>query len=142
MRDELFEDLLESVRQMSAIERGRSKPARKYSAEDIIGPERAALLRARKKADLPQDEFAAVIGVPVGTLRGWEQGRRKPTGPARVLIEVAASHPDVVRKAAKAVQQYSTGAPLMAGRASKRAGRPTVKVVADRDEKRGPKRKP
>lgn len=61
MRDELFEDLLESVRQMSAIERGRSKPVRKYSAEDIIGPEQAALIRARTNDDLPQGEFAADV---------------------------------------------------------------------------------
>lgn len=42
-----FEDLLESVRQMSAIEQGRSMPARTYSAEDVIGPERAARLASR-----------------------------------------------------------------------------------------------
>ena len=40
----------------------------------------------RKRAGLSQPAFAARIGVPVATLRNWEQGHRKPQGPARVLL--------------------------------------------------------
>ena len=36
------------------------------------------------------------MGISVGTLRNWEQGRRKPEGPARVLLRVAAKHPEAV----------------------------------------------
>ena len=34
------------------------------------------------------------MGISVATLRNWEQGRRSPEGPARVLLRVAAKHAD------------------------------------------------
>jgi putative transcriptional regulator len=37
-----------------------------------------------------------MLGISVGTLRNWEQGRRKPEGPARALFRVAAVHPEAV----------------------------------------------
>jgi len=43
-----------------------------------------------------QEAFANVIGVPVKTLRNWEQGRRKPTGPARVLLAMIERDPLIV----------------------------------------------
>lgn len=45
-----------------------------------------------------QSEFANAIGVPVGTLANWEQGRRKPTGPARVLLRLIERDPDIVQR--------------------------------------------
>ena len=36
------------------------------------------------------------VGISVGTLRNWEQGRRKPEGPARVLLRVASRHPEAL----------------------------------------------
>ena len=39
---------------------------------------------------------AALLGVGVGTLRHWEHGERRPTGAARVLLRVAASHPEAI----------------------------------------------
>jgi DNA-binding transcriptional regulator YdaS (Cro superfamily) len=44
-----------------------------------------------------QAEFAQAIGVPVGTLRQWEQGRRQPSGPARVLLALIDRAPGIVR---------------------------------------------
>lgn len=43
-----------------------------------------------------QQTFADAIGVPVKTLRNWEQGRRKPTGPALVLLQMIARDPWIV----------------------------------------------
>ena len=43
-----------------------------------------------------QEQFAALLGISVRTLRNWEQGRRVPEGPARVLLQVAAKHPEAV----------------------------------------------
>jgi putative transcriptional regulator len=37
-----------------------------------------------------------MMGISTRTLQNWEQGRRKPQGAARVLLRVAAEHPDVV----------------------------------------------
>ncbi|MBS0529526.1 MAG: helix-turn-helix domain-containing protein [Proteobacteria bacterium] len=53
----------------------------------------------RQRASLTQIEFAARLGVPVETIRNWEQGKRMPRGPARALLAVLAHAPDTVFKA-------------------------------------------
>ena len=50
----------------------------------------------RRRACLTQLEFAAKLGVPVETIRNWEQGKRAPRGPARALLAVIAHSPDAV----------------------------------------------
>ncbi|MFL6791357.1 MAG: helix-turn-helix domain-containing protein [Bradyrhizobium sp.] len=50
----------------------------------------------RRRARLTQLEFAARLGVPVETIRNWEQGKRAPRGPARALLAVIAHAPDTV----------------------------------------------
>jgi putative transcriptional regulator len=60
------------------------------SGEDI-----AAL---RKFVGLTQTDFALAIEISVHTLRNWEQGRRKPEGPAIALLRIAARHPRIIRE--------------------------------------------
>lgn len=50
----------------------------------------------RRRACLTQQQFAARLGVPVETIRNWEQGKRMPRGPARALLAVIAHAPDTV----------------------------------------------
>jgi putative transcriptional regulator len=50
----------------------------------------------RRRARLTQLEFAARLGVPVETIRNWEQGKRMPRGPARALLAVFAHAPETV----------------------------------------------
>jgi putative transcriptional regulator len=50
----------------------------------------------RRRAQLTQIEFAARLGVPVETIRNWEQGKRVPRGPARALLAVIAHSPETV----------------------------------------------
>lgn len=50
----------------------------------------------RRRACLTQLEFASRLGVPVETIRNWEQGKRMPRGPARALLAVIAHAPDTV----------------------------------------------
>ncbi len=50
----------------------------------------------RRRARLTQHEFAAKLGVPVETIRNWEQGKRAPRGPARALLAVIAHAPEMV----------------------------------------------
>lgn len=97
MKEELFEELLESVREGGAIFRGQQNPSRSFemSAPDVR--------RIRKGYDLSQQEFAALLGISVGTLRNWEQGRRLPEGPARVLLRVAERQPEALWKAIQPV---------------------------------------
>ncbi len=59
---------------------------------------RVAMLYARairSAARMTQSEFAARIGVPVETVRNWEQGKRSPRGPARALLRMIEGAPDV-----------------------------------------------
>jgi putative transcriptional regulator len=50
----------------------------------------------RRRARLTQQEFAERLGVPVETIRNWEQGKRMPRGPARALLAVIAHAPETV----------------------------------------------
>jgi putative transcriptional regulator len=50
----------------------------------------------RRRARLTQMEFASRLGVPVETIRNWEQGKRVPRGPARALLAVIAHAPETV----------------------------------------------
>ena len=50
----------------------------------------------RRRSQLTQIEFAARLGVPVETIRNWEQGKRVPRGPARALLAVIAHSPETV----------------------------------------------
>ena len=84
MKNELFDELVASVREGGAILRGEAPPARAFAVE---GPD---VLRIRTRFQLSQSEFAALLGISVAMLRNWEQGRRKPEGPARILLQVAA----------------------------------------------------
>jgi putative transcriptional regulator len=90
MKDKLFEELLQSVREGGAILRGRRKPARVFPVDE---PDVKAV---RKTYRLSQSKFAALMGISPATLRNWEQGRRKPEGSARILLRIVARHPEAV----------------------------------------------
>ncbi|MFC4350472.1 helix-turn-helix domain-containing protein [Fodinicurvata halophila] len=62
---------------------------------DVPDPDVAAI---RAKTGLSQTVFARSIGVAPGTLRGWEQGRRHPEGPARVLLALIDKRPGIVQE--------------------------------------------
>jgi putative transcriptional regulator len=55
--------------------------------------------KIRQSLHLSQTVFAARYGIPEGTLRDWEQHRRKPEGPARAYLMVIARNPEAVRRA-------------------------------------------
>jgi putative transcriptional regulator len=61
---------------------------------DVATP--PAVRDLRRRACLTQMEFANRLGVPVETIRNWEQGKRMPRGPARALLAVIAHAPDAV----------------------------------------------
>ena len=93
MKKELFAELVDSIKEAGRIHRGEVKPSRTFTfqPEDVR--------QIREKLDKSQSEFARMIGVSVGTLQNWEQGRRQPEGPARALLVVASKAPKVVAKA-------------------------------------------
>lgn len=53
----------------------------------------------REKLDLSQREFAETYGIPLGTLRSWEQGQRQPDAPATALLRTIARYPKQVKSA-------------------------------------------
>lgn len=61
----------------------------------------ADITALRRFVDLTQEEFARAVGISVHTLRNWEQGRRKPEGPAIALLRIAARHPRIIRENVK-----------------------------------------
>lgn len=79
-------DLLESVKQM-----------RDGKAARVTKVELPAAAEARASSGLSQQEFAKLLGVSARTLQDWEQGRREPTGAARMLLKVAVKHPKLLR---------------------------------------------
>jgi putative transcriptional regulator len=93
MRKTDFDNLLTSIRQAGKIRRGEMKPSRvtKLAPKDVKG--------IRRRLGKSQSQFARMIGVSVSTLQNWEQGRRKPVGPARALLRVAAESPEAVSAA-------------------------------------------
>ncbi len=93
MNNEEFAELVESVKQAGEIKRGLRQPSRvlEFSPMDIKG--------IRAKLDKSQHEFALMIGVSLGTLQNWEQGRRKPVGPARALLRIAERSPEAFQEA-------------------------------------------
>jgi putative transcriptional regulator len=78
---DLADELLRAVREMKA---GR--------VQVVTSP----VIEARKKTGLSQSQFAALLGVSVRTLQGWEQGRKQPSGAARTLLAIASTNPKAV----------------------------------------------
>lgn len=93
MDKHLFAELVESVTEMGEIIRGERKPSREFTrvADEVKG--------IRKAFGLSQAKFARLIDVEIATLRNWEQGRRAPTGPARVLLRALGKNPKALLKA-------------------------------------------
>ena len=96
MKKNDFDDLIKSVRQAGKIRRQKMRPSRTTTFKP------AAIKRIRSLLGKSQSEFAMMIGVSVGTLRNWEQGRRIPDGPAQALLRVAAQNPRAVAHALSA----------------------------------------
>jgi putative transcriptional regulator len=82
----LFEDLRESLREAQQFREGKVRLRTTAVAEPDAVAIRAAM-------GLTQQEFAALIGVSARTLQNWEQGHRRPRGPARALLIIAQADP-------------------------------------------------
>jgi len=94
-RRNLAIELIEGIEEIRAWKRGEVK----LKSTTVELPKAADVPQIRKALGYSQEEFAALMGVSVGTLRNWEQARREPHGPARSLLLVASSNPAAVRGA-------------------------------------------
>jgi len=84
-RRDIGNEVLEGIR---AIKRGEGRRAVVTAPSDIRA--------IREGTGLSQSAFAARLGVSVRTLQDWEQGRRKPTGPALSLLRIAERRPEAL----------------------------------------------
>jgi len=85
-----FDELVESMREAGKIRRGELEASRRFEFRPVD------IKAIRERLELSQSEFALMIGVSVSTLQNWEQGRRRPEGPARALLRVVEKRPDAV----------------------------------------------
>ncbi|MGC9357237.1 MAG: helix-turn-helix domain-containing protein [Anaerolineae bacterium] len=86
---DIGQEILEGIREIKAYKAGEktlfTRTLQKPSAPEVI----------RAKLKLSQAAFAGLMGVSVRTVQDWEQGRRKPSGPAQALLRIAEQRPDV-----------------------------------------------
>lgn len=93
MKEKDFKKLLKGIDEMRAIVKGTLKPSRVFKFDPI------EVKKIRSKLHQSQEQFAHMIGVSVDTLQNWEQGRRRPVGPALALLKVAEKAPKAVLEA-------------------------------------------
>ena len=75
-----------------SLEKGEIKPSRVFEMESLD------IAKIRNKTNKTQEEFAAMLNISIGTLRNWEQGRRKPDGAALSLLKIVKADPQYVEK--------------------------------------------
>lgn len=85
--------IMQGLREAAAHARGERVPGLRLHI-----PRKIDVSAIRRKTGLSQQMFSARIGVSTGTLRNWEQGRRTPEGPARVLLAMLARNPRLVEE--------------------------------------------
>jgi putative transcriptional regulator len=88
----MYEDLVQGLNEAIAFARGEDIGAVVHH----IDVPTIDVAKIRAQTGLSQSQFAKSIGVAKGTLLNWEHGRRRPTGPAQVLLAMIARRPSVV----------------------------------------------
>jgi putative transcriptional regulator len=83
--------IVQGLREAAAHARGERVPGLKLHI-----PRSVDVSAVRRRTGLSQAAFSNRIGVSPGTLRNWEQGRRQPEGPARVLLALLDRNPRIV----------------------------------------------
>jgi putative transcriptional regulator len=75
-----------------------SKGEKKRGVETVFAVPDIDVKKVREKSGLTQDSFSTLFAIKIRTLQDWEQGRRKPTTPARILLAMIDRNPQVVKK--------------------------------------------
>jgi putative transcriptional regulator len=114
--NKVFDDIMEGLREAIAHAKGEKKLiVHEFPDLDVAA--------VRSKTKLSQGDFARTFGVAVGTLRGWEQNRRKPVGPARVLLTLIDREPaTVLRTLIDAPKRSAKPTPRRARHQDRKAG--------------------
>jgi putative transcriptional regulator len=86
---DIGQEIIEGIREVKAYKAG-TKSLRVHSLKEPAPPQ-----VIRSKLKLSQSAFAGLMGVSLRTVQDWEQGRRKPSGPAVALLRIAEQKPEV-----------------------------------------------
>ena len=92
MEKNLFDDLVNSLKEAKAINNGEITASRRFAVVPID------VKAVRAKTGLTQSEFAQMIQISTRTLQNWEQRRRNPTGPAAALLKIVSAAPEVAMR--------------------------------------------
>ncbi len=92
MAKEAFDNIMAGLSDALAYAQGDKSRGKKH----LVKVPAVDVAAARKKLGLTQADFAHVFGVSLGTVRNWEQRRRRPEGPARVLLAMIDTDPEAV----------------------------------------------
>jgi putative transcriptional regulator len=92
-QDDDFDQLIASLGEVLAL----TDDGQRFG-DRLQAPYAIDVASIRNKSGLSQAAFARRIGVPVGTIRNWEQGRRSPQGPARILLALLDRNPRIVEE--------------------------------------------
>ena len=85
-------EILTGLEEIAAWRRGEIK----LKVTEHKTPSAKEIAQIRQRLGLTQEAFAALMGVSARTLQEWEQGRRKPAGPANSLLRIAKRHPEAL----------------------------------------------
>jgi len=83
------QEILEGIKEIKRFKKGETT----LRTRNLNEPSPAKTIRKRLK--LSQSAFASLMGVSPRTIQDWEQGRRKPQGPAKSLLRIAEQHPEI-----------------------------------------------
>jgi putative transcriptional regulator len=86
---DIGQEILDGIQEIKAFKAGRGD-LRTHSLKEPAPPQ---VIRAR--LNLSQSAFASLMGVSLRTVQDWEQGRRKPSGPAAALLRIAEQKPEI-----------------------------------------------
>ena len=111
MNEQLFTELLESVREGAAIMRGEQEPSRKFTSKNLMSRKFESNQRYSQRFNLP-----LLLGISVEKrCKIGNKGGEVPRGPARVLLQVAAKHPEAVWDVVPAGKLMKNRLPVLAG---------------------------
>ena len=86
---DIGKEILDGIQDIKEFKAGKKN----LVVRELKEPEAPQIMRGKLK--LSQSAFAGLMGVSLRTVQDWEQGRRKPSGPALALLRIAEQKPDV-----------------------------------------------
>ena len=92
-------EIIQGLENAVAYAKGRNRDVRTHVVR-VPGP--MNVKKVRRRLRMSQGQFAAQFGISPATLKNWEQGRRQPEGPARVLLNIIDREPEAVRRVLQA----------------------------------------